>query len=63
MGFCSKSSASISTFSNKNSDYNRLACKIAIANLGDPVKEESEGQKKKVKGKERKENTLSDNKP
>lgn len=40
MGFCSKSSASTSTFSNKNSDYNRLACKIAIANLGDPVKEE-----------------------
>ena len=49
MGFCSKSSASTSTFSNKNSDYNRLACKIAIANLGDPVKEESERKGKEGK--------------
>ena len=32
---------------NKNIDYNRLACKIAIANLGGPVQ-------RKIKWKERK---------
>ena len=31
-------STSTSTLFNKNIDYNRLACKIAIANLGGPVK-------------------------
>ena len=39
---------------NKNIDYNRLARKIAIANLGGPVK-----RKNIVKGEERKENISS----
>ena len=34
----SQTSTSTSTLFNKNIDYNRLACKIAIANLGGPVK-------------------------
>ena len=50
-------STSTSTLFNKNIDYNRLARKIAIANLSVPVK-----RKIKVKGKERKETILSYNK-
>ena len=46
-----------STLFNKNIDYNRLARKIAIANLSGPVK-----RKIKVKGKERKATILSYNK-
>ena len=46
---------STSTLFNKNSDYNRLARKITIANLGGPVK-------RKVKGKETKKTILSYNK-
>ena len=43
---------STSTLFNKNSDYNRLAHKITIANLGGPVK-------RKIKGKESKKNISS----
>ena len=50
-------STSTSTLFNKNIDYNRLARKIAIANLSGPVK-----RKIKVKGKEMKETILSYNK-
>ena len=45
-----------STLFTKKSNYNTLARKIAIANLGGPVK-----RKNKVKGKERKKNILSYN--
>ena len=37
-GYPFKLTASTSTLFNKNIDYNRLARKIAIANLGGPVK-------------------------
>ena len=51
-----KVSTSTSTLFTKKSNYNRLARKIAIANLGGPVK-----RKNKVNGKERKKNILSYN--
>ena len=44
-------STSTSTLFNKNIDYNRLAHKIAIANLGGPVK-------RRIKRKEKKGNEI-----
>ena len=49
-------STSTSTLFTKKSNYNRLARKIAIANLGGPVK-----RKNKVNGEERKKNISSFN--
>ena len=38
---------STSTLFNKNIDYNRLARKIAIANLGEPVKRQIKWKKRR----------------
>ena len=49
-----KETVQLQLYLTKNSNYNRLARKIVIANLGGPVK-------RRIKWKERKENILSYN--
>ena len=55
-------SPSTSTLFHKTIGYNRLARKIAIANLGGPVKRKINWKEKKGKEKERKTTILSYNK-
>ena len=59
---CTSTSTSTSTLFHKTIGYNRLARKIAIGNLGGPVKRKINWKEKKGKEKERKTTIWSYNK-